>query len=198
MIPPVNEGAEGPKAAATLADVARVAGVNKVTASVVMNGRGQGNTLVSEATRLRVQKAAEALYYQPNAVSQSLRHGRTHCIGFYLPGYLDTRDLFLSQILSGLHGACAAHRRDLLLHGAFSSESVDDVFAELRNGKVDGLVIFVPHDNLLAARLAASHLPTIAVANPETGMASVTVDDVGGARLQAEHLYRMGHRVVLY
>lgn len=187
-----------PVAAPTLMDVARRAGVNKITASVAMNGKGQGNTHVSEATRLRVMRAAEELHYQPNSLAQSLRHRKTNTMGFYFPGYMDTRDLFVSEIVSGLHDACEQNHRDFLLYGTFRGDSIDAIYAELLNGKVDGLVIFVQAGNPLVARLAASHLPVIALANAEKEMACVTVDDLTGARMQAEHLAKKGHRIVFY
>ncbi|MBC8136005.1 MAG: LacI family DNA-binding transcriptional regulator [Fibrella sp.] len=184
--------------APTLADVARRAGVNKITASVVMNGAGQGNTRVSDATRQRVLTAAKELHYQPNALAKSLRHRKTNIMGFYIAGYIDTRDLFLSEIVSGLHQACEQNQRDFLVHGTFRGTSVDDIYAEILNGKVDGLVLFVESGNALAPRLAASHLPVVAIANAESSMACVTGDDVSGSRMQVAYLARRGHRHVVY
>lgn len=184
--------------APTLGDVARRAGVNKITASVVMNGAGQGNTRVSDATRQRVLAAAREIHYQPNALAKSLRHRKTNIMGFYTAGYIDTRDLFLSEIVSGLHQACEENRKDFLVHGTFQGNSVDDVYAEILNGKIDGLVLFVESQNALAPRLAGSHLPIVAIANPIDSMACVTIDDGTGARMQVDCLARKGHRHALY
>ena len=163
-----------------------------------MNGAGQGNTRVSDATRQRVLLAAEELHYQPNALAKSLRHRKTNIMGFYFPGYIDTRDLFLSEIVSGLHQACEENQHDFLVHGTFRGNSVDDIYAEIMNGKVDGLVLFVQAQNALVARLATSHLPVVAIANVESAMPSVTVDDLAGALMQAEYLIQKGHRRVFY
>jgi hypothetical protein len=57
----------------TIADVARRAGVSTSTVSYVLNGR----TLVSDATRRRVQRSVAELGYHPNAGAKALA-GRRH------------------------------------------------------------------------------------------------------------------------
>lgn len=185
------------EAAPTLVDVAHRAGVNKVTASIVLSG-GSGNTRVSEATRQRIVQAAADLHYQPNAVARSLRNRRTHTIGYYMSGPLDMRDVFLSEIASGLQQGCEQNRHDFLMHGTFRGRYTDEVYTHLLNGKIDGLVLHVENDDPLMPRLAASRLPVIAVANPVPDLPSVTVDDAAGSRLIAQHLAGKGHRRIMY
>lgn len=183
--------------APTLSDVAQRAGVNKVTASIALSG-GQGNTRVSAATRERIFAVARELHYQPNALARSLRRRQTNIVGFYMGGFIDTRNLFLSEILSGLQEGCEQNRRDFLMHGTFRGDSTDDIYAELVNGKVDGLVLHVKLHDPLLPRLATCHVPIVAIVDPVPGIPSVTVDDVAGARMQAKHLASKGHSHVLY
>jgi LacI family transcriptional regulator len=65
----------------TLKDVAQAAGVSVTTASVVLNDRREG-IRVPEATRRRVQQAAEDLSYRPNILARSLRAQESRTIGF--------------------------------------------------------------------------------------------------------------------
>lgn len=65
----------------TLKDVARTAGVSVTTVSVVLNDRREG-VRVPDATRRRVQQAAEDLGYRPNILARSLRTQETRTIGF--------------------------------------------------------------------------------------------------------------------
>ncbi len=183
--------------AATLTQVAERAGVNKVTASIVLSG-GQGNTRVSAATRQRIVEAAEALQYRPNALARSLRGGKTHIIGFYMGGFVDVRNMFLGEIISGLQQGCELNRHDFLVHGTFRGTSIDDIYAELMNGKVDGLIVLTGKQPNLIDRLEASHLPIIIISDPHPGLPSVTVDDANGSRMQAELLAGKGHRHILY
>ena len=63
--------------AVTLKDVALLAGVSR---SAVSRTYTEGAS-VSKQTRLKVEKAAEALGYSPNALASSLTTGRTKLIG---------------------------------------------------------------------------------------------------------------------
>jgi DNA-binding LacI/PurR family transcriptional regulator len=164
---------------------------------MVLSG-GQSNTRVSEATRLRILKAADELKYHPNELARSLRRRKSHMIGFYMGGFIDMRNLFLADMVSGLQEACEKNRRDFVIHGTFRGDSVDDIYAELVNGKVDGLVILAGRHGDLVKRLAVSHLPIMPIVDPVPGVPSVTVDDIGGSRMLAGHLAKQGHRRLLY
>jgi DNA-binding LacI/PurR family transcriptional regulator len=186
------------KSAATLDDVARRAGVSKDTASVVVNG-SRSNTRVSAATRARILQAAAELRYSPNSIARSLRRRRTDIIGFY-SGYpqIYAENPFKAQIITGLQLGCDRLRQDLLLHGKYPGRPVEAVYAELADGKIDGLVLFTPPDDPLIERLVGSHLPVVAIADAVPAVPSVVVDDAEGGRLQAEHLAARGHRRVVY
>src|SRR5256885_7540 len=67
-------------AAATLADVARGAGVSLSTASRVLNGK-RGAVPINERTRENVLRVARELVYTPNAAARALTSRRTHTIG---------------------------------------------------------------------------------------------------------------------
>ncbi|MDF2558721.1 MULTISPECIES: LacI family DNA-binding transcriptional regulator [Microbacterium] len=67
--------------AATLHDVANLAGVSIKTVSNVVNDYPH----VKESTRTRVRQAIEELNYQPNLSARSLRSGRSGVIGLVLP-----------------------------------------------------------------------------------------------------------------
>ncbi|WP_460545478.1 LacI family DNA-binding transcriptional regulator [Glycomyces halotolerans] len=64
-----------------MSDVARRAGVSKMTVSNVVNNRGG----VSEAVRLRVLEAIRESGYRLNVTARSLKSGRTGVIGLAVP-----------------------------------------------------------------------------------------------------------------
>ena len=68
-------------ASVTLNEVARRAGVSGMTASRVLGGRAN----VSEATRARVQAAADALGYVPNRLAGALATAKTRLMVVILP-----------------------------------------------------------------------------------------------------------------
>jgi DNA-binding LacI/PurR family transcriptional regulator len=181
--------------AATLKDVAEEAGVSKVAVSVVLNG-SRSNVGVSAATRQRILDSAKRLHYRPNPIARSLRLRSTNVIGLYSGSqYAPARGgVFLSQIIAGLQDGCDTHSRDLLVHGAFRGQSVDDIHQELASGKIDGLVLHAPGNDALVNLLGDASLPCVVIASPVDSLPSVVVDDAAGMRLVAEHLYQRGHR----
>ena len=61
----------------TIFDVARQAGVSESTVSRVLNGTAR----VSQVKRQAVDRAIEALGFQPNAFARGLATGRSRAIG---------------------------------------------------------------------------------------------------------------------
>jgi DNA-binding LacI/PurR family transcriptional regulator len=72
---------KGGVVAATVHDVAALAGVSIKTVSNVVNNYPH----IRPATRERVEAAIAELHYQPNLTARSLRSGRTGAIGLALP-----------------------------------------------------------------------------------------------------------------
>lgn len=180
-----------------MSDVARLAGVNRVTASVALNGT-RSNTRISEETRQRVLAAAKELGYHPNARALALRRNRTDIIGFYSGYSPNAHDPFTAEIINGLQKACQPHHKDLLMFGDFEGRSADEIYAALTNGKIDGLVMIPSPNKPLINTLADSHLPVVAIADGVAGLTSVVVDDAAGSRLLLERLAGRGHRRILY
>ena len=69
-----------PKKPVRLSDVARSAGVSRVTVSHVLHGSGS-NVRVRDATRERVLQAARQMGYRPNRTAQQLRGARSKILG---------------------------------------------------------------------------------------------------------------------
>jgi LacI family transcriptional regulator/LacI family purine nucleotide synthesis repressor len=201
------------KGVPTLSDVAERAGVGRAAVSAALNGTS-GGTRVSEATRERILRAAQELRYAPNAVARSLRRRRTDILSFYTGDrYADVANPFVAQLVSGIQLGCRENNKDLLFHGEQvvadprmdgrpprlnARRSVEEVYAALTSGKVDGLILYVEAGDPILPLLAESHLPVVVVADGVPFLPSVVVDDVEGGRLQARHLAQKGHRRILY
>ena len=183
--------------AVSIRDVAARAGVSFTTVSKVLNDR-PGDRTAAE-TRRRVRQAAEELGYRPNAVAQSLRSRRTDIIGFYT-GLIsvDMNDPFQAAIFNGLQAGCQTHHKDLLIHRKFYGHSAEDVYKDLSNRKVDGIVLPAQCDDVIIQRLVAASFPAVGIAAPDAGLPSVYVDSPDGFRQVAAHLAAQGHKKVLY
>lgn len=182
----------------TLRDVAESVSVSPFTVSVVLNG-AKSNTRVSESTRERIVQAARELGYQPNSLARALRRRTTNIIGLYFGyGHLEPHDPFHAEVLTGLQRGCEACNKDLMIHYSFHRYSVNEVFAELVGGKIDGLVMIAAPGDPLVERVRGSHLAVVAMTDAIDDIPSIIADDASGSIAIAEHLFEKGHRKVLY
>ena len=120
--------------AVTLKDVAERAGVSR---SAVSRTYTEGAS-VSEKTRAKVEKAANALGYSPNALASSLTTGRTKLIGlvsnnFHNPIFLEVFDLFTK-------GLQARGLRPLLVN-LTDEVNPENSIRMLRAYSVDGVIV---------------------------------------------------------
>lgn len=120
--------------ATTLKDVAELAGVSR---SAVSRTFTEGAS-VSDKTRKKVEKAAQRLGYQPNALASSLTTGRTKLIGlisnnFHNPIFLEVFDLFT-------RGLQERGLRPLLVNLSDDIEPEETVRL-LRQYSVDGAIV---------------------------------------------------------
>ncbi|MGO8673167.1 MAG: LacI family DNA-binding transcriptional regulator [Capsulimonadaceae bacterium] len=197
--PDVSDGLPAPQIRrARLQDVADAAGVSVSTVSSVLNGACL-NTRTSEATRERIRQAADQLQYRPNDIARSLRNHVAHTIGFYNGyGYIDVRNPFIYNLISGMHQHCDSHGYSLLIHRSGRLEQGPAPMQEIIGGKVDGVVVYSSPDDGLVAKIADRHFPAVALASASPRIPSVTADDAGGMRIIAQRFAHRGHKRVLY
>lgn len=184
---------------ATLADVARLAQVSVMAVSTVLNG-ARSSTRVAATTRARITAAGAQLGYQPNAVARSLARQRTNIIGMYTgSGSLTADTPFGAAILAGLQKGCAEVGRDLLLHGRFSDANRWSVtYADLCDGRLDGILLLTTASAPLIAQLTGSATALVAMVDAIPGVPSVVADDAHGAAQLVQHLAERGCRRVMW
>lgn len=177
-----------------IADVARLAGVSKATASRALTGNGY----VSAETRARVQEAARTLDYVASTNAASLVTGRTRNIGVIMPSV--TR-WFLAEVLEGIQDSLLDHGLDLTLYDsrpgtAGRARIFDDFLARKR---FDGLIAvgLEPHDRELS-RLQAIGRPMISVVGDVGDPGTISIDDRHAGRRATEHLIGLGHRDIAF
>jgi len=191
---PPAEGAP-PSRAATLRDVARLAGVSIGAASKALNDNGR----LSAETRAKVLSAAKALDYRPNDLAQSLHRARSMTVGILST---DSFGRFTFPIVEALE-------RRLSDQGiaVFMCNATDDPARERRHidqllGKrVDGLVVTARRADMRAPIDAAARgLPTVYVFSQVESPEALCLlpDDEGGARLAVEHLAKVGRRRIAH
>lgn len=183
----------------TIKDIAREVGVGNTTVSAVLGHSPSRHVRVSEATRARILEAAQVMKYRRNGLARSFRNQKTDVLGVYTTqGYLSPHVVFSSQIIGGLHRGCYKHSKDLLLHSITSTRPVEEVYAELGDGRVDGLVLYASPTDPVVRLLADSTLPVVAIVDAVVGLPSVVADDIGGSQQMAAYLAGKGHLRILY
>jgi len=177
-----------------IADVARMAGVSKSTASRALTGSGY----TSEETRRRVLAAADALGYVASTSAVSLATGRTQNVGVVMP-YV-TR-WFFAEVLEGIQDALLARDLDLTLYDARpGTPGRARIFEQfLARKRFDGLIAvgLEPGDHELQ-RLLAIDRPVVSIVGEGSETSVIEVDDDDAARRATEHLIALGHRRIAF
>jgi len=184
--------------AATLKDVARLAGVDASTVSRVL--RADPSQGVRDATRERILDAARVLNYRANAVAQSLRTRRTDTFAVIVPT-LDNPGFV--EVIRGIQAEAAAAGKlvllveaDVIASGDLSLARREELFARLvLDGRADALIAaFATLEDRLVARLSDRGVPLVLVNRRQPGIpGSVAVDDAHAAQLAVRHLLDLGH-----
>ncbi len=177
---------------ATIADVARKAGVSPSTASVVFSGK----TPVSEATRQRVlESAVELGYAGPDPRAASLRRGRSGIVGVVVGSSLNS--LFLDPVqrvmMDGLAEAVAPYGAGLLLLRS-RTEVVNA--PTLISAPIDAAVL-IGCDAPLRESLEGAHLRGLPIVVIEgdagPGVPRILLDNRAAQATAARHLRDLGH-----
>ncbi|HTJ70969.1 MAG TPA: LacI family DNA-binding transcriptional regulator [Actinospica sp.] len=180
--------------AATLEDVARLAGVSIATASKALNGR----THVSEATRTVVHEAAERLSYSPNALAQGLRAVRTGIVGLLTS---DLEGRFSIPILMGAEDAFGVGRTSVLLCDARGDAIREARHLEtLLSRRVDGLIVVGARPDPRPSIGRELPVPVVYAYAPSQDPEDLSLvsDNVSGGKLAVRHLVEVGRRRIAH
>lgn len=176
---------------ATLADVARAAGVSKGTASNVFNRPG----VVREEVRERVLKAAATIgYHGPDPKGRLLSAGKVNAIGVATVQPLATffTDPHERVLMTSIAEECDANGIGVSLICAASGE---ELAWNMRSAVVDGFILFCLHGaEPLIAQSLQRQLPFVALDHGDDSVPSIDIDNIAGGRLAAAHLAELGHR----
>jgi LacI family transcriptional regulator len=183
--------AHRPARAVTIHDVARHAGVSRMTVSRVINGEKS----VKPATRDLVDAAIRELGYAPNPAARTLAGGAIMRIGLL---YRIPNPAYLTEFLVGALDRCSEINAQLIVqrHGRNAgSEAAAD---ELIRKRLDGVILPPPlgDDPALVEKLRDAGMAVVATGStrPTPSLASIGIDDFGAARDMTRHLIGLGHK----
>ncbi|MEU9117087.1 LacI family DNA-binding transcriptional regulator [Streptomyces sp. NPDC048483] len=185
----------GEQRQATMADVAREAGVSVSTVSRAL----RGVATVTPETRSRVERAARELSFALSRSASSLVTGKTRRIAVLMPG-LPRAPWFLGTALTGIAGVLSEAELDLLVYVVTNKSERAAFFDRLparRNADALMVVSFILTREE-RERLDELGVPVVFVSQHAPGRASVYIDDAEAARKGMQHLLNLGHRRIAH
>ncbi len=177
---------------ATIHDIARYVGVSAGTVSRALSRPEK----VLPATRKRIELAAIALGYIPNAAARTLKTQRSGKILITVP---DIGNPFFAQILKGAEEAAQAAGYAVLLGDTQHQPEREERYAQmLPRNEADGMIVLGHRLPPTAREIVRQLGATAPVVNgcefdPALGIPSVHIDNAAAARTAMEHLYALGH-----
>lgn len=177
-------------ARATVQDVAKTAGVSVGTVSRVLNG----SPAVSQSSKEKVTAAVRQLNYRPLASARDLRRDRTMRI---LALAKNLNSPVISEAFRGVSDAAALSGYvSLIAPTAGDPEREQQLVDMLRNGSVDGLVMFsptMPDEDIADMAEQQSVVQVCEIAEAEAAF-GVAIDDRQAAVDMTRHLIATGAR----
>lgn len=180
---------------ATIADVARRAGVAPSTVSYVLTKRRS----ISSATRRAVEKAIRELDYRPHAGARALRGARTRVLALSFPQEAAPYDSIGGRFVHHVSAAARRHDYDVLLLSA--EENITDLRRIAGSRLADGAVLMsVLSDDPRVPALRKLGFPAALLGRPKEagGFPWCDYDFEGGAALAVRELARAGHRSLVF
>jgi DNA-binding LacI/PurR family transcriptional regulator len=172
----------------SLKDLASSLNVSPSTVSVVLNnvpGRS-----ISDATRIRIRKAAEEMGYRPSLLARSLRRRQTQTIGILLPL---VGEEYHAQVLGGLADELERNGYSYLIaQHRHDPNRVTEYTRMLISRGADGVIAIDTHVE------EALHVPVVAVAGHKrlADVTNVVLDHDLAGILTMQHLFDLGHRCI--
>ena len=185
---------------ATLADVARRAGVSTATVSRIINNSPKP---VGDELRERVLAAVAELQFVPNANAQQLARADRTAVGVIVH---DVSDPYFAEITRGLQRVATEHGRLVIICNSYRDPERELAYVDLLHAHQTAAIVLAGsgyHDAPITSRLDAKlrlyqntgGRVAVIGRHEHTGDAIVPENEHGG-RLAGDALLRLGHTAI--
>jgi LacI family transcriptional regulator len=187
-------GAPPGRPAATLKQVAALAGVSTATVARVLHNNGQ----VADDTRRAVEAAIRESGYRPNILARGLRIRRTFTLGHVLQ--TTALNPFFAGVAIGAEQEAERHGCGVLVFNTERDPDRERRGVEmLIQRRVDAILFTTPSADRNVELAVEAGIPVVQVERVgPTPTLTVTVDNYVGARAATEHLLALGHRRIAF
>lgn len=183
--------------AATIKDVAELAGVSPSTVSRTC----RDHPSISRKTKEKVRLAMEKLGYEPNFQASSLASQTSRIIGIILPPSEKEayENSFYLEAIRGISRHCNQNQYiNTVITGENEEEILKVIRSMIKKGQADGFILlYSRQDDPVAAHLEKEGLPYVLVGKAcrHTGQTIyVDNDNILAGREATEYLLNLGHR----
>ncbi|MGN6325750.1 LacI family DNA-binding transcriptional regulator [Pseudolysinimonas sp.] len=182
-----------PARAATIYDVARLAGVSHATVTRMLRGF-EG---IRPETRERVQHALDTLDYRPNLTARSLITGRSHRVGAVMHEF---EQVGPSRIVQGAARAArqAGYVLDIVTLDATDRASIEESLELMTQHDLAGIIVFASTDDMAEAYAQARFRVPVELSIDEDGGASVEQSIGRALDRTVARLAALGHRRLVH
>lgn len=178
----------------TMAEIARIAGVDTSTVSRAL----AGSPRVTKETRALIDKIVRETGYVVNETARHLRGGRANQV---LVIVSDIAAPFYSDVVQGIVETLAERGVNVLLGVTLRQSKREAQLAkQLLTGVVDGIITVTGSIPKPIQSMPGFERKVVAISRtvPHEGVTCVTIDNASATREVMQHLYEMGHRRIVY
>lgn len=180
-----------------IAQIAKLCGVSKATVSRVINNSPCG---VGEATRKRVQQVIKEQDYRPNALARGVAVSRSGMIGVVVP---DVSNFFYPKIIRGISDYLEQEDYSVIVcNSDYNPEKEASLLMSLVDRRVDGVILCSGFSNkAFLYKYRNYQVPLVLLGrafDSSVSDASITGDNVKGAKKAASYLIRGGNKRIVY
>jgi DNA-binding LacI/PurR family transcriptional regulator len=177
----------------SMSDIAELLGVSCATVSRALNNSPK----ISAETKQRVLQAAEKLGYLDKLAAK--RQQVVKKIGFIISKeYFGTHELFYTRVLLGSEKRANKDNMRVNLFTFDEQESVEWLFGELKEFKIDGVIVAAVVSAKLLKRLLATGVKIVLVDFEHESLPVVEPDNFHGAYQAVQHLYMRGRQQIAF
>lgn len=180
--------------------MAKRAGVSISTASKALNDRHD----VGEDTKEKIREIAKELNYEPSHFARALAMRKTENIGVITARYYGTPMItnpFYSRIIEGIEERLISNNLNLVTN-VLTGEQVKtmEMPKMIKEKSADGVILMGYFPDEFVEVVASKGVPVVMVDNyyRDSGITSITTDDVNGANQAVAKLIETGHKKIAY
>ncbi len=178
-------------AAATIYDVAELAGVSPSTVSRALSTPGR----ISRSTEAKIRAAADVLDFRVNPMARALHTGRTRTLAVVVA---DITNPVVFGIIRGAEREASSHDHTMVVAESQESGTTEAAAVQRILPSVDGIVLATTRLSDERIRAIASRKPAALINREVDGVPGIVPDIEAGVTDLVAHLHGLGHRSIVY